>query len=99
MWVGIALTPVCETHQHRGGEGPGEGVEPGWSVGALEELGRSVEPAVLDAVEADVSAGDRLTIVHTSGSTGEPKGVIHTHGALIRPRARYVGPARGRGAS
>ena len=27
---------------------------------------------------------DRMVIVHTSGSTSEPKGVIHTHGALIR---------------
>jgi acyl-CoA synthetase (AMP-forming)/AMP-acid ligase II len=63
---------------------PGEGVDPRWSMRALEEGGRPIEPSVLEAMEADVHPGDRLTIVHTSGSTGDPKGVIHTHGALIR---------------
>ena len=63
---------------------PGEHVDPAWSMRWIEERGRSIEPGVLEAAEAAVSAGDRLTIVHTSGSTGEPKGVIHTHGALIR---------------
>jgi acyl-CoA synthetase (AMP-forming)/AMP-acid ligase II len=55
-----------------------------FSESGLAEQGRSVDPAVLAAAEAAVTAADRLTIVHTSGSTSEPKGVIHTHGALIR---------------
>lgn len=63
---------------------PRADVHPEWSVRWLEERGQSIEPSVLAAAEAAVSAGDRLTIVHTSGSTAEPKGVIHTHGALIR---------------
>jgi acyl-CoA synthetase (AMP-forming)/AMP-acid ligase II len=63
---------------------PDARVDPGWSLGSLEECGRSVEPSVLEAMEADVAPGDRLTIVHTSGSTGDPKGVVHTHGALVR---------------
>ena len=42
------------------------------------------DDSVLDAAEADVAPSDRLVIVHTSGSTSEPKGVIHSHGALIR---------------
>ena len=31
-----------------------------------------------------VSPADRMVIVHTSGSTSDPKGVIHQHGPLIR---------------
>jgi acyl-CoA synthetase (AMP-forming)/AMP-acid ligase II len=63
---------------------PGDGGDPGWSLRRLEDEGRAIAPAVLAAAETAVAAGDRLTIVHTSGSTAEPKGVIHTHGALIR---------------
>jgi acyl-CoA synthetase (AMP-forming)/AMP-acid ligase II len=47
----------------------------GWPVAGVE---------VLAAAEAAVTPADRMVIVHTSGSTSEPKGVIHTHGALIR---------------
>jgi len=63
---------------------PGDGADPGWSLRRLEDEGRAIAPAVLATAETAVAAGDRLTIVHTSGSTAEPKGVIHTHGALIR---------------
>ncbi len=63
---------------------PGTGADPGWSLRGLEAEGRRIDADVLRAAEAEVSAGDRLTLVHTSGSTAEPKGVIHTHGALIR---------------
>jgi acyl-CoA synthetase (AMP-forming)/AMP-acid ligase II len=45
-----------------------------------------------------VRAGDRLVIVHTSGSTSRPKGVVHTHGALLR-HLRNVNAVRGYDAS
>jgi acyl-CoA synthetase (AMP-forming)/AMP-acid ligase II len=37
-----------------------------------------------EALEKLVRPSDRMVIVHTSGSTSEPKGVIHQHGPLIR---------------
>jgi acyl-CoA synthetase (AMP-forming)/AMP-acid ligase II len=57
---------------------------PGWSRDALLAEADAVGPDVLDSAEAAVAPSDRMVIVHTSGSTHEPKGVIHTHGALIR---------------
>ncbi len=38
----------------------------------------------LDSVEAQVTPADDLTIIHTSGSTAQPKAVVHTHAAVIR---------------
>jgi acyl-CoA synthetase (AMP-forming)/AMP-acid ligase II len=35
------------------------------------------------AKEPEVGPADRMVIVHTSGSTSDPKGVIHQHGSLI----------------
>ncbi len=50
---------------------------------SVRELGRTVDEAMLAAMEDDVDASDPLSIVYTSGSTGTPKGAIHTHAALL----------------
>lgn len=54
------------------------------AVAELVEEGLEAAPSALVSAEALVGPGDRLAIVHTSGSTSEPKGVIHQHGPLIR---------------
>lgn len=43
-----------------------------------------VTPELLAAIEAEVHSSDPVSIIYTSGSTAEPKGVIHSHGAFIR---------------
>jgi acyl-CoA synthetase (AMP-forming)/AMP-acid ligase II len=61
-----------------------EGIATEWTVEAFVDAGAAIDDDVLAALEADVSPADRMVIVHTSGSTSEPKGVIHQHGPLIR---------------
>lgn len=51
---------------------------------AVIDAGDAVPAATVEAIERTVTPGDRMVIVHTSGSTSEPKGVIHQHGPLIR---------------
>jgi acyl-CoA synthetase (AMP-forming)/AMP-acid ligase II len=50
----------------------------------LVDAGHAVDDDVLAALEAQVQPSDRMVVVHTSGSTSEPKGVVHQQGPLIR---------------
>lgn len=65
-----------------------------WATRYDEAATASVPPGVLAAVEAEVSAADLAVMVHTSGSTADPKGVIHTHGTLVRQTATWPAAVR-----
>ena len=64
-------------------DAPERNVDQAWTVQSVLDAGRAVSPEVLRASQDQVTPSDRLVIVHTSGSTAEPKGVVHTHGSLI----------------
>src|SRR5438105_646862 len=74
------------------GEGAGE--EPG--VISYDELRKAgftharANPGVLDERIAAIQPGDVATIVYTSGTTGEPKGVMLTHSNFIETVAAGV---------
>lgn len=77
----VTATPAL---RHVAFDAAAAGVASGWTTDALVAAGAAVGDDVLAAAEARVSPADRMVIVHTSGSTSEPKGVIHQHGPLIR---------------
>lgn len=67
------------------GEGRRDWAQPGPQ--ALREAADArpeFDAAFLAKVEANIAPADLLCIIHTSGSTAEPKGVVHTHAAMIR---------------
>lgn len=66
------------------------GDDPAWlgsidlTPNATSAAADSFSDEMLQAVEDQLTPADRLCVIHTSGTTGVPKGVIHTHGAFIR---------------
>lgn len=81
---GPLLVPALPVLRHVAFTPPPEGVAADRTLDALIGRGHDVAHDVLRAAEDAVDPGDRFVVVHTSGSTGDPKGVIHGHGALIR---------------
>jgi acyl-coenzyme A synthetase/AMP-(fatty) acid ligase len=61
---------------------------PQWSMKGpddlLEASNGQVDRTFLASVEAQVTPADDLTIIHTSGSTAQPKSVLHTHASVVR---------------
>jgi acyl-CoA synthetase (AMP-forming)/AMP-acid ligase II len=78
------LAPTAPALRRIAFDSPPAESHPAWSMRALLDEGASVEDEVLLAAEESVRPSDRMVIVHTSGSTSEPKGVVHQHGPLIR---------------
>jgi acyl-CoA synthetase (AMP-forming)/AMP-acid ligase II len=63
---------------------------PPWARGVDLSSSRDVSSALLAAVEAQVTPADQVSIIYTSGSTADPKGVIHTHGSLLHQGAKVA---------
>ncbi len=60
----------------------------------FDALTGQVPAEVLAAAEAEVSPADLAIMVHTSGSTADPKGVLHTHGTVVRQTSTWPAAIR-----
>ncbi|MDV3126411.1 acyl--CoA ligase [Mycobacterium sp. 21AC1] len=65
-----------------------------WSTRWDDDTAAAIPEEMLAAVEAEVSPADLAVMVHTSGSTADPKGVLHTHGTLVRQTSTWPGAIR-----
>lgn len=60
----------------------------------VNDAAAGIPDEILAAVEAEVSPADLAVMVHTSGSTADPKGVLHTHGTVVRQTSTWPAAIR-----
>ncbi|OBG88723.1 AMP-dependent synthetase [Mycobacterium sp. E802] len=65
-----------------------------WATSVDTQTGHGVPAEILAAAEAEVAPADLAIMVHTSGSTADPKGVLHTHGTLVRQTSTWPSAIR-----
>ncbi|WAJ46645.1 class I adenylate-forming enzyme family protein [Mycobacterium sp. Aquia_216] len=65
-----------------------------WATRWDADTAAGVTNDVLAAVEDEVSPADLAIMVHTSGSTADPKGVLHTHGTVVRQTSTWPSAVR-----
>lgn len=65
-----------------------------WVLRWNADTDAAVPQDILAAAEAEVSPADAAVMVHTSGSTADPKGVVHTHGTLVRQTSTWPSAIR-----
>jgi acyl-CoA synthetase (AMP-forming)/AMP-acid ligase II len=65
-----------------------------WASQWEESTAGGMPAEVLAAAEAEVSPADLAIMVHTSGSTADPKGVLHTHGTVVRQTSTWPSAIR-----
>jgi acyl-CoA synthetase (AMP-forming)/AMP-acid ligase II len=65
------------------------GTDRSWATPWADAAEATVPQQVLSAVEEQVYPADLAVMVHTSGSTADPKGVLHTQGTLVRQTSQW----------
>jgi acyl-CoA synthetase (AMP-forming)/AMP-acid ligase II len=65
-----------------------------WATSWDGDAAAGVPDDVLAAVGDEVSPADLAIMVHTSGSTADPKGVLHTHGTVVRQTSTWPSSIR-----
>ncbi|MBL7501289.1 acyl--CoA ligase [Frankia sp. CNm7] len=86
----VALTGPSDRPWATSWDVPGEDDVPGQDG----EGAGLVPPEVLAAVENEVTPADLAIMIHTSGSTADPKGVLHTHGTIVRQTSTWPAAVR-----
>ncbi|SPM32311.1 Acyl-CoA synthetase (AMP-forming)/AMP-acid ligase II, partial [Mycobacterium rhizamassiliense] len=65
-----------------------------WASRWDADTAAGVSDEVLTAVQDEVSPADLAIMIHTSGSTADPKGVLHTHGTVVRQTSTWASAIR-----
>lgn len=65
-----------------------------WATRWDDAAPADLPPEVFAAAEAEVHPADVAIMVHTSGSTADPKGVVHTHGTVARQTSTWPAAIR-----